>query len=80
MLTAGNSSLPEVVGDTAVIVDASDTAAIYDGMRRICTDVALRTRLQANGPLRARQFSWQQAGERILAQYRRLILEPSRRV
>lgn len=80
VLTAGNSSLPEVVGDTAVIVDASDTAAIYDGMRRICIDVALRTRLQANGPLRARQFSWQQAGERILAQYRRLILEPSRRV
>lgn len=73
VLTANNSSLPEVVGDAAVLVDASDVGAIADGLARIIADEALRARLRAAGPARASQFGWEQAARQVRASYRRLL-------
>ena len=54
VLTSNCSSLPEVAGDAAQLVDPCDTAAIADGLERLLTDDACRTRLAAQGP-RTRQ-------------------------
>jgi glycosyltransferase involved in cell wall biosynthesis len=71
-VVADNSSLPEVVADAAVLVSAEDVASIASGLARAVGDGALRSRLRAAGPERARQFTWEQAASRVLACYERI--------
>ena len=56
VLTSNVSSLPEVVGDAAVLVNPYEPRAIADGLRRLLTDVALRQDLHERGVARAHQF------------------------
>lgn len=65
VVTSNVSSLPEVAGDAAVLVDPYDPVAIADGIYRVLTDQALRCDLQRKGPIRARQFSWEQSIRRV---------------
>ena len=50
VVTSNVSSLPEVAGDAAVLVDPYDPQAIADGIHRVLTDEALRARPAAQGP------------------------------
>jgi glycosyltransferase involved in cell wall biosynthesis len=72
VLTSDNSSLPEVVGDLAVLVCAEDVSSIAAGLERIVCDEALRERLRAGGPQRAHAFTWSHAASQVLALYREL--------
>ena len=45
VLTSSVSSLPEVAGDAAVLVDPTDVSSIADGLQRLLADDALRERL-----------------------------------
>src|SRR5205823_719987 len=56
VVTSDRSSLPEVAGDAAVLVDPESSEAIAEGTRRVLTDSGLRQRLRAAGPERARSF------------------------
>lgn len=58
-LTSDLSSLPEVAGDAAVLVPPTDVDAIGRGLEQLLTDDALRARLRAAGPERARSYSWE---------------------
>ena len=64
-MTSNVSSLPEVAGDAAVLVDPLDPVAIADGIHRVLTDASLRADLSARGLIRARQFSWEQSVRRV---------------
>ena len=65
VLTSNVSSLPEVVGDAAILINPYDPRSIADGMRRLLTDTALRQDLKARGLARAHQFSWERSVARI---------------
>ena len=65
VVTSNVSSLPEVAGDAAVLVDPYDPEAIADGIYRVLTDEALRRDLRAKGLARARQFSWEASVRRV---------------
>jgi glycosyltransferase involved in cell wall biosynthesis len=65
VVTSNVSSLPEVAGGAALLVDPHDTASIADGLLRAVTDTALRAELTEKGRARARQFSWTQSVEAI---------------
>ena len=67
VLAANTSSLPEVVGDAALLLDPLDTAAWTAGMRRVLREPALRAELVARGSRRVKGFSWQQCAEAVLA-------------
>ncbi len=67
VLTANSSSLPEVAGDGALLVDPLDTAAIAAGLLRLIEDQALRSRLRAAGFANLRRFSWQRCAAETLA-------------
>jgi glycosyltransferase involved in cell wall biosynthesis len=67
VLTSGTTSLPEVVGDAALLVDPLDTDAIASGMARLVGDAALRADLRQRGLARAGEFTWRRAAERTLA-------------
>jgi glycosyltransferase involved in cell wall biosynthesis len=58
VVTSNVSSLPEVAGDAAVLVDPYDTDSIADGITRAVTDDGLRAELTRRGLARAREFSW----------------------
>lgn len=65
VVTSNVSSLPEVAGDAAQLVDPYDPEAIADGIYRVLTDVDLRRDLRRRGLARARQFSWQTSVRRV---------------
>lgn len=65
VVTSNVSSLPEVVGDAAVLVDPYEPASIAEGIRRVLSDETLRADLKARGLARAREFSWQRSVRRI---------------
>lgn len=69
VITADNSSFPEVVGDAGLLVDAPDVQALVSGLRRLLTDSALRQDMTAKGLRRAMRFTWQSAAENLLATY-----------
>jgi glycosyltransferase involved in cell wall biosynthesis len=65
VVTSNVSSLPEVAGDAAVLVDPYDPKAIADGIYQVLTDDQFRRDLRARGAARARQFSWEQSVRRV---------------
>jgi glycosyltransferase involved in cell wall biosynthesis len=65
VVTSNVSSLPEVAGDAAVLVDPHDPDAIADGIYRVLTDETLCADLRRRGSARARQFSWDASVRRV---------------
>jgi glycosyltransferase involved in cell wall biosynthesis len=69
VVTSNVSSLPEVTGGAAMLVDPYDVDSIADGMRRVLTDPALAAEMRRKGLLRAREFSWERSVVRTRAVY-----------
>ena len=72
VVVSNSSSLPEVVGDAALSVEAESTEELADAMVRLFEDSALRARSVAAGLEQARRFTWEAAAEKMLAVYHRL--------
>ena len=70
VVSSGSSSLPEVVGDAAVLVNPENVFDIARGIREVLLDEALRAGLIARGQLQARSFSWDQTAKLVLDVYR----------
>jgi glycosyltransferase involved in cell wall biosynthesis len=67
VLTSDVSSLPEVAGEAAVLVDPLDEASIGEGLDSLAEDRALRDRLRAAGLQRVHQFTWEETARRTVA-------------
>jgi glycosyltransferase involved in cell wall biosynthesis len=67
VLTSSVSSLPEVAGDAALLVDPHDPVAIADGLRRLLSDPALAEELRTRGRARAAELSWERTASETLA-------------
>ena len=72
VVTSNVSSLPEVAGDAAVLVDPYDAHCIADGIHRVLTDETLRRDLRKKGVARAGQFSWEASVRRVHKIYRQV--------
>jgi glycosyltransferase involved in cell wall biosynthesis len=66
------SSLPEVVGDAALLIDPRDVGALANAVERVITDRALRDDLRARGLAQAAKFSWERAARETLQVYERI--------
>jgi glycosyltransferase involved in cell wall biosynthesis len=69
VVTSNVSSLPEVAGDAAMLVDPHDVESIVDGMRRVLTDPGRAAELRRRGFVRARDFSWERSVSQIWRVY-----------
>jgi glycosyltransferase involved in cell wall biosynthesis len=69
VVAADNSSLPEVAGDAALMVDASDTVGLSRSLARVLIDEALRRQLEASGRKQAARFTWQAAAAKLVHAY-----------
>jgi glycosyltransferase involved in cell wall biosynthesis len=73
VVTSNVSSLPEVAGDAALLVDPYDPTSIADGIYTVLTDVSVRRDLRQRGLARARQFSWETSVRRVREIYNEAI-------
>ncbi len=65
VITSNTSSMPEVAGDAALLVNPTDVADIAAAMQRLYEDEALRNELIIKGNLQKTQFSWRKATDVI---------------
>src|SRR6185369_6804873 len=73
VVTSRISSLPEVVGDAAVLVDPYSVDDIASGLDRVLSDAALRAALVERGHARVAQFSWERSVRAIHSGYMRVL-------
>jgi glycosyltransferase involved in cell wall biosynthesis len=66
VLASDSSSLPEVAGNAALLVDPTDVGAIATGLALLANDAALRADLRARGLAHAAQFTWEQCAAKTL--------------
>lgn len=73
IVSSAAMSIPEVVGDAGILIDATDTAAISEAMDRVLSSRMLREDLIAKGLDRAARFSWDEATKKTLRVYEQLV-------
>jgi glycosyltransferase involved in cell wall biosynthesis len=73
VVCSNSSSLPEVVGDAALFVEPTDTAALAGALLRALNDEPLRQTLRQCGFERVRLFSWPAAARKLLTAYESLL-------
>jgi len=73
VVTSNSSSLPEVVGDAALLVDPYDVEALAEAMRQILADPQLAEDLRQRGLQRASEFSWERTAQSTVAVYRQAL-------
>ena len=69
VVTSNASSLPEVVGDAAVLVNPENVFDIVRGIRDVLLDGSLRANLIAKGREQAARFSWERTARQVLEIY-----------
>jgi len=72
-LTTNVTSMPEIAGNAAALVPASDEEALAAGLKNLCHDEALRTRLRHDGPRQAGNFTWVECARQTVKSYRRAL-------
>lgn len=73
VITSNLSSLPEVTGDAALLVNPYNTDKITDAMQAVVSDSKERSRLRTLGLNRATQFSWRQTGQATIEVLKRYL-------
>jgi len=77
VVTSNVSSLPEVVGDAALLIDPMDASAIAHAMARVLNEPGLRAQLVQRGFDRVKQFSWERSVARVRQVYAELVRTPA---
>jgi glycosyltransferase involved in cell wall biosynthesis len=78
VVTSNVTSLPEVVGNAAVLVNPENVFEIMRALHRVLTDKGLRDRMKERGYQQAAKFSWEKSVRRILEVYRQIGGDGSR--
>lgn len=73
VITSNNTSLPEVAGEAALLVDPLDVTDIANAMLKVVSDTLLADTLTAKGVTRARQFTWERCAEETVGVYKNVL-------
>jgi glycosyltransferase involved in cell wall biosynthesis len=66
VICSNATSLPEVAGDSALMVDPADTAGLARALEQVVGDAGLRQTLANKGRENVRRFSWRGTAEKTL--------------
>ena len=69
MVASNTTSIPEVAGDAALLIDPLRIDELADAMRRVAENSELAGQLVARGRDRVRAFTWQACAEKTLRVY-----------
>lgn len=73
VITANVTSMPEVAGTAALLVDPLDPLSIADAMREIFQNAGIKRDLQQRGFDRVEKFTWHESAQRTLGSYLRAL-------
>jgi glycosyltransferase involved in cell wall biosynthesis len=73
VVSSDRGSLPEIVGEAALLANPDDPISIAAGLHRVLTDSELAIRLRQRGLERVRCFSWREAARQTLTVYHKLL-------
>lgn len=73
VVTANNSSLPEVAGDAAILIDPYSIDEIHNALERVISDQDLRENLIHKGFLQVKKFTWENTATQLVEIYQRLL-------
>ncbi len=73
VVTSNTSSLPEVTGDAAILVDPNDIISLAEAILNVISDRQLRNQLIAKGRARAKLYSWERTAKETLQAYKSLL-------
>ena len=73
VIASNSSSLPEVAGEAALLVDPISVQALVGAMRRVLDDRGLREEMRERGLQRARRFTWEEAARRTVEVYEEVL-------
>jgi len=73
VITSNISSMPEVAGDAALLVDPYDVEALTDALRRVLTDETLRADLISRGFRQVTDFTWERAARQLKDVYQQML-------
>jgi glycosyltransferase involved in cell wall biosynthesis len=73
VVTSNTSSLPEVAGDAALLVDPKSVTDVADAVLRVVGDRTLRQALIRKGTEQAKRYSWEKTAQKTLQAYRSLL-------
>jgi glycosyltransferase involved in cell wall biosynthesis len=73
VISSNASSLPEVAGEAALLVEPSDVEGFAKALQWVLTDSDLARELRARGPARAAQFSWDRTAREMIAVYKKVV-------
>ena len=65
VITSNVTSMPEVAGDAAILVDPFSVRSICEGMMKIASDPGLADKLNAKARVRRQDFTWQKTADRL---------------
>ncbi len=74
VVTSNVSSIPEITGDAALLVNPENVGEIAQAMERMMADTALREQLKTRGMHRAKEFTWEKAAQETLAVYHEFLV------
>ena len=77
VLTSTTSSMPEVAGNAALLVDPTSIEEMADGINQLIQKPGLRTDLRQKGLQRATLFSWEATAGKLLDVYNQSVQTPS---
>jgi len=73
VVTSNTSSLPEVAGEAALLVDPTDVEALANAMIRVLADPVLAARMREQGLCQASQFTWERTARETVSLYERTL-------
>jgi len=73
VITSDRSSLPEVAGDAAVLVDPTSVSAVAQALREVLGNERRRAQMRAAGLARAATFTWRRTAEGMMHSFERAI-------
>lgn len=75
VISSNASSLPEVAGHAALLVDPTDVEGFARDMERVLTDAALRQLMHERGLAQAAQFPWERTARETIAVYQNVLTQ-----
>lgn len=75
VVTSGVSSLPEVTGGAALLIDPNDEQSLASALVKIVSDDLLRAQLREKGIAQAKKFTWRDAAEKTLRLYQEAYID-----
>lgn len=76
VVTSKVSSLPEVAGDAAILVDPYDVRDIAEAVERVLTNPQLQAEMREKGFRQARKFTWDRVAQATIQAYEKTVGHP----